>query len=71
MQWLDKNGTTLRVGDNVRFGSSEGEVLILEEWPIGSAEPTEAAVYVSRIGFWGDCRAVAADRVEKIDGAGA
>ena len=70
MQWLDKNGSTLRVGDTVRYGVSEGEVLILEQWPIGSAEPTEAGLYVSRIG-WGDCRAVSADSVEKVDGAGA
>lgn len=65
----DRHGRILHVGDLVRYGDSEGTVLILEDWRRFSADGPDAGCYVSDIGHWGDCRAVAADRLELVRGA--
>jgi hypothetical protein len=65
MQHLDSNGIELQVGDTVSYGLSEGTVLILEDWSEFPRSP-DAGVYVSNIGQWGDCRAVAASTVTKV-----
>lgn len=67
MKHLDKNGTELHVGDTVRYGLAEGSVLILEDWAALGHLPAVPGVYVSNIGTWGDCRAVPASRVEKVE----
>jgi len=66
MQHIDKNGVELVVGDIVRWGEAEGKVLILENWRAIGPHDVTAGVYVSDIGYWGDCRAVPARDVEKV-----
>ena len=64
MKHLDKYGQELAVGDTVAYGDRIGTILILEDWSVlGKAEP---GVYVSDVGFWGDCVAVAASRVVAV-----
>lgn len=67
MSHLDKNGTSLKVGDWVQYGLSRGQVLILENWKAIGFKPATDGVYVSQIGPMGDCRAVPADSVAKIE----
>lgn len=66
MKHLDKNGTELRVGDDVKWGEREGTILILEDWRSIGPRGVEAGCYVSHIGWWGDCKAVPADQLVKV-----
>jgi hypothetical protein len=66
MQHVDKNGEQLQVGDVVRYGRSEGSVLLLETWRAVGPYPETAGCYVSGIGYWGDCRAVEAVKLERV-----
>jgi hypothetical protein len=66
MKHQDKNGVELAVGDTVRYGASEGTVLILEDWKAAGFHSREAGCYVSSIGYWGDCKAVPASSLVKV-----
>lgn len=66
LKHLDANGVELAVGDAVRYGDAEGTVLILEDWGIATPYRPREGVYVSDIGYWGDCRAVRASSVVKL-----
>lgn len=53
----DKNGAEIKLGDLVRHGDREGRVLILEY---------SGTIYVDRIGYWGDCKALDPSQVEVV-----
>ena len=64
----DKNGRIPQVGDRVRYGDTEGEVLIVEGPLPGSRSTAEGlgTLYVNGLGWYGDNRAVRACDVEVV-----
>lgn len=64
----DKNGRAISVGDLVRYGDVEGEVLVLEKAVPGSrsAKVGLGMIYVEGASFWGGNAVLWADTVEIV-----